>query len=276
MAVVPKRFNRFSLTMPPEKPGLMAFKRPPSREPPAPGTGTFDFLGLTPYWAKTRRGYWVIKRKTGRKRLRRVMKEIGLWCRENRHTPRKEPYRIVGSKRRGYDQYDGIRGHFRMREAVVRHTLQAWRYWLSRRRHKGRINWQKLVALVHDKRPLPTPRIIHRLSQRQGQQSDAPNGEEPVWFAMGESWWLPRNRMRETFTSGSVGRAPGNRCLYPDHPLPALNPENAPGVSSCPSPAAAARSQRQRLPQHAAGDRESARGQAGQGFGGLGRQIRRA
>src|SRR5262245_61523162 len=33
---------------------------------------------------------------------------------------------------------------------------------------------------------------------------------------MGESWWLPRNRMRETFTSGSVGRAPGNRCLYPE------------------------------------------------------------
>ena len=23
--------------------------------------------------------------------------------------------------------------------------------------------------------------------------------------------------MRETFTSGSVGRAPGNRCLYPDN-----------------------------------------------------------
>jgi hypothetical protein len=35
-------------------------------------------------------------------------------------------------------------------------------------------------------------------------------------------------------------------------PLPDLNPENAPRVSSCPSPAAVARSQRQRLPQHAA------------------------
>ena len=26
----------------------------------------------------------------------------------------------------------------------------------------------------------------------------------------------PRNRMREIFTSGSVGRAPGNRCFYPE------------------------------------------------------------
>jgi hypothetical protein len=38
----------------------------------------------------------------------------------------------------------------------------------------------------------------------------------PVWFAIGASLWLLRNRMRETFTSGSVGRAPGNRCLYPE------------------------------------------------------------
>jgi len=26
----------------------------------------------------------------------------------------------------------------------------------------------------------------------------------------------PRNRMREIFKSGSVGRAPGNWCLYPE------------------------------------------------------------
>src|SRR6516165_9733626 len=32
---------------------------------------------------------------------------------------------------------------------------------------------------------------------------------------MGASLWLLRNRMRETFSSGSVGRALGNQCLYP-------------------------------------------------------------
>ena len=57
------------------------------------GTGTFDFLGFTHYWAKTRRGYWVIKRKTIRKRLRRFMKEIWTWCGANRHKPLKEQYR---------------------------------------------------------------------------------------------------------------------------------------------------------------------------------------
>ena len=71
MDVLPKRFARFRLTIHPEKTALIAFKRPPSQEPSARGTGSFDFLGFTHYWAKTRRGYWVIKRKTVGKRLRR-------------------------------------------------------------------------------------------------------------------------------------------------------------------------------------------------------------
>jgi len=51
-------------------------------------------------------------------------------------------------------------------------------------------------------------------------------GSEPVWLVSGASCWLPRNRMRETFTSGSVGRAPGNRCLYPDRAKVSRKPWN--------------------------------------------------
>jgi len=48
--------------------------------------------------------------------------------------------------------------------------------------------------------------------------------------ALARTWFLPRNRMSELFTYGSVGRAPGNRCLYPDRQkrpareCPALHP----------------------------------------------------
>lgn len=92
MEVLPRRFARFRLTIHPEKTVLTAFKRPPSRNQSAGGTGTFDFLGFTHYWAKTRRGYWVIKRKTIGKRLRRFMKGIWTWCRDNRHVPLQEQY----------------------------------------------------------------------------------------------------------------------------------------------------------------------------------------
>ena len=39
MAVLPKRFTRFRLTMHPEKTALIAFKRPPSRNRSAGGHG---------------------------------------------------------------------------------------------------------------------------------------------------------------------------------------------------------------------------------------------
>src|SRR5215471_5876947 len=82
MDVLPKRVTRFRLTMPPEKTALMTFQRPPSRHRSAGGTGPLDVLGFTHYGAKTRQGYWVSKRKTVGKRLRRCMQESGTWCRE--------------------------------------------------------------------------------------------------------------------------------------------------------------------------------------------------
>ena len=39
MAVLPKRFNRFRLTIHPEKTVLIAFQKPPSQEQSARGTG---------------------------------------------------------------------------------------------------------------------------------------------------------------------------------------------------------------------------------------------
>ena len=99
---------------------------------------------------------------------------------------------------------------------VFEHTERAGPYGLSTRSHKGHINGQQCEGFLRQNLPLPTPRLMPHISQGQGQQSEAPNGVSPVWFATDASGWLPRNRMRSWRTSGSVGRAPGNRCLYPE------------------------------------------------------------
>ena len=56
-----------------------------------------------------------------------------------------------------------IRGNFKMLEVAFEHTERAWQYWLSRRSHKGHINWQKYEETLRQQLPLPKPRIIHSI-----------------------------------------------------------------------------------------------------------------
>lgn len=157
--VLAKRFKRFELTIHPDKTKLVQFSRPSMKM--AGGSETFDFLGFTHYWVKSRRGNWIIKRKTMGKRLRRFIKTIWEWCRANRHEPLKEQYNALCIKLRGYYQYYGIRCNYKALEKVYEEAQYTWRYWLSRRSHKGNINWMKFAKLIVDKLPLVRPRIIH-------------------------------------------------------------------------------------------------------------------
>ncbi len=162
MAVLPKRFARFDLSLHPEKTVMIKFRRPMARMASGDGNGTFDFLGLTHYWARSRRGYWVIKRKTARKRLRRTKKALWRWCRVNRHLPLKDQHRMLCQKLRGHFQYYGIRGNSRMLADVRYHAEEAWRYWLSRRSHKSAISWEKFHKLKQVF-VLPAPKLVHNI-----------------------------------------------------------------------------------------------------------------
>jgi len=162
MAVLPKRFARFGLSLHPEKTVVIRFRKPTTRKGSGDGNGTCDFLGLTHYWTRSRRGYWVILRRTNRKRLRRTKKVLWRWCRANRHLPLKDQYRMLCQKLRGHFQYYGIQGNYRLLSEVRQHAEEAWRYWLSRRSHKSAISWekfQKLKAVFG----LPIPRIVHQI-----------------------------------------------------------------------------------------------------------------
>jgi len=160
MEVLPKRFNRFNLTIHPEKTTLVDFRKPDTKKDTGSGNGTFDFLGFTHYWGKSRRGYWVIKRKTARKRLKRTISRIWQWFRNNRHEPLKEQYRMLCLKLRGHYQYYGIRGNYRCLELLLWKAIRAWRYWLSRRSSKSYIQWEKFLRILA-RYPLPAPRIVH-------------------------------------------------------------------------------------------------------------------
>jgi RNA-directed DNA polymerase len=162
MTALPKRFARFGLTIHPQKTALSAFGKPSARAEGPEGKRTVEFLGFTHYWARSRRGYWVIKRRTAKKRLRRTLTALWQWCRTHRHRKVEEQHQELCQKLRGHYQYYGIRGNYRLLEVVLRHAENAWRYWLNRRSPKGTIAGNKL-EWWQEHFPLPTPRIVHNI-----------------------------------------------------------------------------------------------------------------
>jgi RNA-directed DNA polymerase len=162
MAVLPRRCARFGLSLPPTKTTLIACRKPEAHAGADRGNGPFDCLGLTHYGTKSRQGFWVIKRRTARKRLRRTKKALWRWGRTHRHAPRHYQYQMLCSKLRGQFQYYGIRGNFRLLEEVRRFAENAWRYWLSRRSSKQAIGWETFAKLLQT-HILPIPRSVHAI-----------------------------------------------------------------------------------------------------------------
>ena len=159
MEVLPKRFNRFKLDLHPEKTRLIPFGKPPRNGKPK---GTFDFLGFTFYWGKSLKGNWVIKKQTARKRRNRFMRMLWSWCKENRHDPIKMQHETLCSKLRGFYQYFGVRGNYKVLEVVSEYAEKAWRRWLSERHRDGYINYEKFRQILKTF-PLPRPRIVHNI-----------------------------------------------------------------------------------------------------------------
>jgi len=160
MNVLPKRFNRYELTIHQEKTAMIDFRSPGRREKSDTNKHTFDFLGFTHHWCKSRRGNWVIRRKTIGKRLRRAMKRVWSWCKENRHIKITEQFGILRSKLYGHYQYYGIRCNYKMLEVYYEHVIHAWRHWLGRRSRDGDIPWEQFDKIIIEF-PLPKPRTVH-------------------------------------------------------------------------------------------------------------------
>jgi group II intron reverse transcriptase/maturase len=157
--VLPKRFERYGLSIHPEKSRLVQFSRPYWKR--GKGPGSFAFLGFTHYWARTLRGGWTIKRKTQGKRLSRFMSGIGEWCKGHRHEPLAEQHRTLSSKLRGHYQYYGVRGNFKMLEVAYEHTRVMWKKWLRRRNSMNRMSWERFAEGVEQTLGLPRPQIMH-------------------------------------------------------------------------------------------------------------------
>lgn len=150
------RFAGYGLTIHPEKTRIVDFRHPwKSGQKPQ----TFDFLGFTHYWGKTRKGGYAVKRKTQGKKFRAALQRVEQWCKSNRHRPLRDQHTQLCAKLQGHYAYYGIRGNYRALANFHHAVTRRWHYWLMRRSREG-LNgaslWRTLGYFA-----LSPPRIVH-------------------------------------------------------------------------------------------------------------------
>lgn len=171
MEVLPKRFGRYGLTVHPEKTKLIDFRAPyhherrreeKSNEDGRGGgsPGTFDILGFTHYWGKTRKGGQAVRRKTMKTRLSRSIQKVDQWCRKNRHKPIQEQWEKLCEKVRGHFGYYGITGNSLALGNFWYQVRRRWQRWLNRRNSIRDFTWESFGNLSK-RYSLPRPKVVH-------------------------------------------------------------------------------------------------------------------
>lgn len=161
-AVLGKRMARFGLTLHPDKTRLFDFRQPPRSQGEGKGPATFDFLGFTWYWRRTRRGWWSVACKTRRARLARAIRSVNGWCRDHRHLPVKEQHAALTRKVQGHINYFGVSGNARSVQRLLLHVRRGWFKWLNRRSQRARLTWARYQDLLRDF-PLPRACVVVRI-----------------------------------------------------------------------------------------------------------------
>jgi group II intron reverse transcriptase/maturase len=161
-----RRFEKYGLRLHEEKTRLVPFGPPTESSPPSesagPPPGTFDFLGFTHHWGRDRKGQYVIRRKTARKRFGRSLKAINQWCRKNLHEPLRVQVEVLGRKLKGHFGYYGITGNYDALARYRREVIRIWRKWLARRGDPQGMTWERMrrvLAFFY----LPAPRVVHSI-----------------------------------------------------------------------------------------------------------------
>ena len=163
--VLPKRFGKYGLTLHPEKTRLIEFRPPNHPDPSSERSGTFDLLGFTHYWGRSRRGSWAVKRQTSSKRMNRGLQAITEWCRRHLHLPVREQHQKLSEKLRGHCAYYGITGNSRSLSQFRMQVHRIWRYWLSRRNRERSMTWDHFNHLLQ-RYPLPAAVAVHSVCRK--------------------------------------------------------------------------------------------------------------
>jgi group II intron reverse transcriptase/maturase len=167
MTVLPKRFEKYGLTLHPDKTRLVPFKRPSYRpdrreddDDGPDGPGSFDFLGFTIHWGKSLAGKWVVRNRTAKSRFARALTRLSEWCKRHLHAPLVWQQKILNAKLRGHYGYFGRIGNRAQLWTFLFRARAVWKRWLERRSQRP-LFWKQMYRLL-ERFPLVTPAQVQR------------------------------------------------------------------------------------------------------------------
>ncbi len=159
-----ERLAAFDLEAEPSKTGVLRFgshaqgdcHRDGLRRPQ-----TFNFLGLTHFVSRSRKGHFVVGRKTQGKRFRKKLKGLNQRLRALRVEGGKAMMEYVQQHLRGHIQYYGVSGNLQSLRQYFYATCRLLYKWLNRRSQRRSINWERFRPVLI--RLMPRTRIVHTL-----------------------------------------------------------------------------------------------------------------
>jgi RNA-directed DNA polymerase len=129
LAELRERLAKFGLELHPDKTRLIEFGRHAARRRQARGLGkpeTFDFLGFTHICAKSRSGWFWLKRITISKRMRAKLREVRDQLKRRRHQPIPVQGQWLRSVVQGHAAYYAMPGNTDAVSAFRYHVTRHW------------------------------------------------------------------------------------------------------------------------------------------------------
>ena len=157
-----ERLGAFELQLHPDKTRLIEFGRHAAQNRDRGGLGkpeTFDFLGFTFICGKSRRGGFLVKRKSRRTRVKARLQAIKDQLRGRMHHPIAEQGRWLNQVVAGFFAYHAVPTNGRTLMAFRRQVAILWLRTLRRRSARDRTTWRRIEKIADQW--LPKPRILH-------------------------------------------------------------------------------------------------------------------
>jgi group II intron reverse transcriptase/maturase len=162
LADLRERLGKFGLSLHPEKTRLLEFGRQAAGHRAKRGLGkpeTFNFLGFTHICGRSRRGLFLLHRKTRRDRMRAKLRALKGELKRRMHEPIPVQGRWLSQVIRGYFQYHAVPTNYPRLAAFRYHVIGLWHRSLRRRSQTDGTPWERMARIAADY--LPHPRILH-------------------------------------------------------------------------------------------------------------------